>query len=126
MAEMDSLDYSPSFGSFRVLHRSAVREEIAGHTYIHTYVCLPSNFNRIDTFIMMVHCLRSFTQTVLAPFSFLSPADTCHSYRATDCLNTSRRKHQDRGLKTRTRDRNTGSEHGIGARDRSTGPEYGT
>ncbi|GBN54986.1 hypothetical protein AVEN_267614-1 [Araneus ventricosus] len=31
---MDSLDYSPSFGTFSVLLRSAVREKIAGHTYI--------------------------------------------------------------------------------------------
>ncbi|GBM37733.1 hypothetical protein AVEN_179815-1 [Araneus ventricosus] len=37
MAEMDSLDYSPSFGTFPALLRSAVREKIAGHTYIHTY-----------------------------------------------------------------------------------------
>ncbi|GBO20822.1 hypothetical protein AVEN_263986-1 [Araneus ventricosus] len=35
---MDSLDYSPSFDAFRVLLRSAVREEIAGHTYIYTYI----------------------------------------------------------------------------------------
>ncbi|GBN23725.1 hypothetical protein AVEN_163656-1, partial [Araneus ventricosus] len=34
---MASLDYSPSFGTFRALLRSAVREKIEGHTYIHTY-----------------------------------------------------------------------------------------
>ncbi|GBN71952.1 hypothetical protein AVEN_202910-1 [Araneus ventricosus] len=56
---MDSLDYSPSFGTFCVLLRSAVREEIAGHTYIHTYVCLPSNFNRIDICMLLRKCGRS-------------------------------------------------------------------
>ncbi|GBN21972.1 hypothetical protein AVEN_107041-1 [Araneus ventricosus] len=30
---MDSLNYSPSFGTFRALLRSAVREKIEGHTY---------------------------------------------------------------------------------------------
>ncbi|GBM00241.1 Hamartin [Araneus ventricosus] len=31
---MASLDYSPSFGTFRALLRSAVREKLEGHTYI--------------------------------------------------------------------------------------------
>ncbi|GBM54857.1 Fatty acid synthase [Araneus ventricosus] len=35
---MDSLNYSPSFGTFSALLRSAVRKKIEGHTYIHTYI----------------------------------------------------------------------------------------
>ncbi|GBO29173.1 hypothetical protein AVEN_107394-1 [Araneus ventricosus] len=78
MAETASLDYSPSFGTFRALLRSAVREKIEGHTYIHTYVCLPSNFNRVDdkSFYnglsrIMCHSLRSRDTSCLTNRLFL-------------------------------------------------------
>ncbi|GBM71989.1 hypothetical protein AVEN_269317-1 [Araneus ventricosus] len=38
---MDFLDYSPSFGTFRLILHSAVREKIASHTYT-------SDFNSVD------------------------------------------------------------------------------
>ncbi|GBM69838.1 hypothetical protein AVEN_218869-1 [Araneus ventricosus] len=66
---MASLDYSPSFGTFRALLRSAVREKIEGHTYIHTYVCLPSNFNRVDAIKMLVIVALIFLGSWLPPVS---------------------------------------------------------
>ncbi|GBL83856.1 hypothetical protein AVEN_100773-1 [Araneus ventricosus] len=38
MVEMDSLDYFLTFGTFRLFQDSVVREKIARHRYIHTFV----------------------------------------------------------------------------------------